>query len=91
MSRRIVLHLLVWTVLVPVSAFAEDLGNLSANRFDPNSSSNPFGKGSPYNPDSVTNPFGRYGSPFSNQSVTNPYATDAPMVFQLLSQALNEP
>ena len=35
-------------VFVPMVAHAEDLGNLSANPFDPNSTSNPFGAGSPF-------------------------------------------
>ena len=38
------------------SALAEDLGNLSANPFDAESSSNPFGKGSPFAPNGINNP-----------------------------------
>jgi hypothetical protein len=58
-----VLFLLLLLLLpLPLSVHAEDLGELSANPFNPNSTSNPFGA----------------GSPFSNQSATNPYATDAP-------------
>jgi hypothetical protein len=60
---------------------AEDLGNLSANRFDFESSSNAFGKGSPFGQNSINNPFGPYGSPFSNRSATNPFATDAPRLY----------
>ena len=41
------------------------LGDASANPYDKNSVSNPYGKyGSPYEKDSVNNPFGRYGSPY---------------------------
>ena len=66
---------------IVVSRDGKYLGNLSENRFDPNSVSNPFGKyGSPFSPDSIRNPFGKYGSPFSNQSAANPYATEAPIV-----------
>ena len=78
--------------LLAVSAFANPpvlidphtgkyLGNLSANRYDPNSTSNPYGKyGSRYSPDSVNNPYGQYGSRYSNDSANNPYATNAPAI-----------
>ncbi len=57
------------------------LGNLSANRYDPNSTSNPYGQyGSRYSPNSVNNPYGQYGSRYSNDSANNPYATNAPAV-----------
>ena len=65
-------------LLLPLSLHAEDLGELSANPFNPDSTSNPFGAGSPFKPDGLNNPLSPYGSPFSNQSATNPYATDAP-------------
>jgi hypothetical protein len=58
---------------------AEDLGQLSANPYGPNSTANPYSPaGSPYSSTSVKNPYGTYGSPYSNQSAINPYATDAP-------------
>lgn len=58
------------------------LGNLSANKFDPNSTSNPFGVyGSKFSSKSVNNPFGAYGSKFSNKSANNPYATQAPRIY----------
>ncbi len=57
------------------------LGNLSSNKFDPNSTSNPYGPhGSPYSPTSINNPYSPYGSPYSNKSVNNPYATGAPVI-----------
>ena len=57
------------------------LGNLSANQFDPNSVSNPFGRyGSQFSADSINNPFGVYGSQFSPYSPTNPFTTHAPMI-----------
>ena len=65
-------------LVIPLTVHAEDLGNLSANEFDPNSIANPFGAGSPYSSNSVTNEFGIYGSPYSNRSASNPYATEAP-------------
>ena len=69
-------------VLIPVTAHAEYLGNLSANEFDANSTTNPFGAGSPYSSNSVTNEFGICGNPYSNRSATNPpYATNAPRLY----------
>jgi hypothetical protein len=57
------------------------LGNLSANPYDPNSTSNPHGQyGSKYSPDSINNPYGQYGSPYSNDSANNPYATNPPAI-----------
>lgn len=73
--------LLVLLLLLPSTAQAEYLGELSANPYGPDSVANPFGAGNPYAPNSVTNEFGRYGSPFSNQSATNPFATDAPRLY----------
>jgi hypothetical protein len=73
----LVVFLLV-VLLLPLSVQAEDLGELSANPFNPASTANPFAAGSSFKPDGPNNPFSLYGSPFSNQSATNPYATDAP-------------
>ena len=48
-------------------------GKLSTNAYDPDSTSNPYGRyGSPYSPDSINNPFGA-GNPYSPSSPTNPY------------------
>lgn len=59
------------------------LGNLSSNPYDPNSTSNPYGRyGSEYSPDSVNNPYGKYGSPYSPDSANNPYATNPPAIRQ---------
>ena len=80
---RVVFLLLV--LLLPLSVQAEDLGQLSANSFKPDSTSNPFGAGSPFKPDGLNNPFSPYGSPFSNQFAKNPFATDAPRLFAHLS------
>lgn len=55
------------------------LGNLNANRFDPNSVSNPFGPyGNPFSPNSINNPFSSYGNPFSPNSATNPFGQGQP-------------
>jgi len=57
------------------------LGQLTANKYDPNSVDNPYGKGNQYDSDSVKNPYGQYGSPYSTKSVNNPYATEAPKLY----------
>ncbi len=60
----------------------QDLGQLSANPHQPNSTSSagdPAGHRS--GSTSVNNPGSRYGSPHSNQSATNPYATEAPRLY----------
>ena len=76
----------LWALLILLlcgtsAAVAEDLGNLSANPFDPESVGNQFGKGSPFASNGINNPFSPYGSPFSNRSATNPFATDAPRLY----------
>ena len=54
----------------------EYLGKLSANPYDPESTSNPFGLyGSPYSPKSVKNPYNRHG--FDAQ---NPYSVKGPKI-----------
>ena len=69
---------LVWSV----NAGAEDdPGNLSANPYAPDSTSNPFGAGSPYKPDGINNEFGKYGSPYSDESVNNPHASNPPELY----------
>jgi len=57
------------------------LGTLSDNPYDPDSTSNPYGRyGSPYSPDSINNPYGKYGSPYSPNSPNNRYAPSAPVI-----------
>ena len=73
--------LLLLLLLWPLSAFAEYLGELSANPYVPASTANPFGAGSPFKLDGINNPYSPYGSPFTNQSVTNPFAIDAPRLY----------
>ena len=77
----VVFLLLLLLLSLPFSVLAEDLGELSANPFNPDSTSNHFGAGSPFKPDGINNPFSPYDSSFSNQSATNPYATDAPKLY----------
>ena len=74
---------LVAAISIPAIAPAQttDLGNLSNNPYDPDSTSNPYGAGNPYDPNSINNPYGRYGSPYGTESATNPYATDAPKLY----------
>lgn len=57
------------------------LGNLSANPYDANSTSNRYGRyGSEYSADSINNRYGRYGSPYSQDSANNPQATNPPVI-----------
>ena len=48
--------ILVLMFLLAVPAWAEDLGKLSANPYNPDSTSNPFGADSPFRPDGLNNP-----------------------------------
>lgn len=60
-----------------------NLGKLSENPYDPDSTANKYGRyGSPYSSNSVNNQFGKFGSPFSSNSANNPFASDsnAPMI-----------
>jgi len=57
------------------------LGNLSTNKYDPDSTSNVYGAGSEYKPNSINNPYGKYGSEYSPSSVNNPYAVDTPKLY----------
>jgi hypothetical protein len=64
-----------------IAADGQYLGRLSANPYDPQSVSNPYGKyGSPYSPTSINNPYSKYGSPYSPISPNNPYATQSPIL-----------
>ena len=81
MKKYLLLLLSLFLIGISSLAFSQNLGNLSSNRYDPRSTSNPYGAGSPYNPGSVNNPYGQYGSPYSPNSPTNPYATDTPKLF----------
>lgn len=55
-------------------------GDVNANRYDPNSIANPYGRyGSPYSADSINNPYGQYGSRYAPQSPNNPYGTGMPV------------
>lgn len=58
----------------------EYLGNLGGNKYDPNSTSNPYGQyGSKYG-NTINNPYSQYGSRYSPDSPNNPYATNPPAV-----------
>ena len=61
--------------------YGQYLGQYSANKFDSDSISNPYGAGSRFKSDGVNNPYSRYGSPYSSTSVTNPYAANAPRLY----------
>ena len=63
------------------STTGQYLGNLSSNKYDPDSVSNPYGRyGSQYSPDSINNPYSAHGSPYSPTSVNNSYASSLPVI-----------
>lgn len=75
MKIRLLIALVAfWTV----NANAKYLGNLSANPFNSDSTANAANR---FNPDSVTNPYGQYGNAYSNTSANNPYVTNAPKLY----------
>jgi len=76
---RILLAILL--SLVPLTAQAEYLGDLSTNDLNPNSIFNDIGPYGNLSPTSPRNPIGIYGSPVSPYSATNPLATDAPRLY----------
>ena len=67
----------------PPVLVAEDgtfLGADSANTFDLNSTSNPFGLyGSEHSATSINNQYSLYGSEFSTESATNPFLVSEPL------------
>lgn len=57
------------------------LGKLGGNKYDPDSTSNPYGRyGSRYSEDSINNEYGKYGSRYSADSPNNPYASNPPAI-----------
>jgi hypothetical protein len=87
-------HLIVITIFISISTtslglanppvlVAEDgtfLGVDSANPYDLDSTSNPFGLyGSAYSANSVNNPYSLYGSEYSTESATNTYLVSEPL------------
>ncbi len=57
------------------------LGNLSTNKYDPNSVFNRYGTyGSKYNANSIWNPYGTYGSRYSIYGASNPYTMTPPIL-----------
>lgn len=79
--KTLVIVSLILCLSVPAAAqvqlYARDgkyLGNVTSNRYDPNSINNPYGQyGSKYSPDSINNPYGEYGSAYSSKSPDNIY------------------
>jgi len=87
-------HLIVITIFISISTtslglanppvlVAEDgtfLGVDSANPYDLDSTSNPFGLyGSAYSANSINNPYSLYGSEYSTESATNTYLVSEPL------------
>ena len=70
-----VLMVTVLSLVWATACLADDnyLGKLSTNPYDPDSTSNPYGRyGSKYSSDSINNPYGA-GSPYKSDSPNNPY------------------
>lgn len=66
---------------IVVGQDGEYLGVLSANPYEPESITNPYGLyGSQYSPVSVEDRFGLYGSPYSNESLNNVYLVSEPRI-----------
>ena len=81
----ILLLLTISTTVCAVEIYDKEtgkyLGQLSGNKYAPDSTSNPYGQyGSKYSADSINNPYGTYGSQYSNSSPNNPYATNPPVI-----------
>ena len=87
-------HLILITVLISISTTSPVLANppvlvaadgtflgvASANPYDLDSISNPFGlHGSEYSANSINNPYGIYGSEYSSESATNPFLVSEPL------------
>jgi len=49
--------LLLFLLPLPLSVHADDLGELSANPYQQDSTANPYGAGSPFKPDGINNPY----------------------------------
>jgi hypothetical protein len=77
-TAAFLLGLSVQAIAGPPKIYADDgkyLGDLSANQYAPNSTSNAYGEyGSQYSPDSINNAYGKYGSPYSPDSPNNAYS-----------------
>ena len=71
------LGLLVIVLLLPLRAHTEYLGNLSANPYNPNSTTNL--RSNHLDPNSASNPIGRYGSSISPDSLNNPVGAGNPL------------
>lgn len=68
-------------LLLPLTAHAEYLGDLSDNELNPNSIFNDIGPYGSLSPTSPRNELSPYGSPISPYSATNPLAIDAPRLY----------
>jgi hypothetical protein len=72
--------LLFFLLIVPVSASAKDIGELSANLYQQNSTDNPYGAGSPFAPNGINNPSSPYGNHLRSfvVSFSMPFKTSKP-------------
>lgn len=64
-----------------VSATGKQLGKLNGNKYDPESTSNPYGRhGSQYSAESINNPYSEHGSKYSANGIRNTYTTGGPKI-----------
>ena len=90
----VAVFLLLLLMPLPLSVHAEDLGELSANPYNPESSANPFGAGSPFKPDGLNNPFSLRQSlqqSIGDESVRHRCASALRSAGELSRQAEREP
>jgi hypothetical protein len=76
------LLVLVFLVALPVSSFAQYVGDLSPNPLNNNSIGNPFSPGGPWSPTPPRNPPGARTAPTSPYTWSNPLAVGPPQMFE---------
>jgi len=88
MKRIAILILLIFVFFAGVVE-AKYLGKYSQNKYDSDSTSNPYGQyGSEYSADSINNPYGTYGSAYSSQGARNPYTNEGAKLYSSDGQFL---
>jgi hypothetical protein len=76
------LPVLLFIVILPVSSFAQNVGDLSPNPLNNNSIGNPFSTGGPWSVVPPRNQDGGRTSPTSPYTWSNPSAITAPQFFE---------
>ena len=76
------LPVLLFLVILPVSSFAQNVGDLSPNPLNNNSIGNPFSPGGPWSVVAPRNQDGGRASPTSPYTWSNPLAITPPQPFE---------